>query len=249
MNPYNQKSIIEIIDRYNNKISENQIGNYKIIKTKHNNIGYLYEKQEYGDLTIPELRIGNEMCMQIGPREIQGSYEVIKFAKGKVGIVGLGLGYVVEEMAKNPKVTEIIVYEKSRNIIKLYKENFGDNPKIKIINKDAYKAKRERFDFFFVDIYGYELSLKVVEDYVKFKKIHDIKEYSFWGMEHFLLSCSYEEIIWVFIPEMWMEMSKNAYSNLDESGYLQHYKKLDDKLVSDVLAAFKVVFDEEDDMK
>ena len=34
-----------------------------------------------------------------------------KMAKGKVGVVGLGLGYAVEEMAKKPEVEEITVYE------------------------------------------------------------------------------------------------------------------------------------------
>ncbi len=45
-------------------------------------------------------------------------------AKGKVGVVGLGLGYVVEEMAKKPEVEEITVYEISKEIIELYYENF-----------------------------------------------------------------------------------------------------------------------------
>ena len=52
--------------------------------------------------------------MRLTPLEIQGAYFAIKMAKGKVGVVGLGLGYVVEEMAKKLEVEEITVYEISK---------------------------------------------------------------------------------------------------------------------------------------
>ena len=58
---------------------------------------------------------------------------------------------------------------------------------------------------------------KVVEDYKRFNDIHDIGEYSFFGVEDFLLSCSYNEIVWVYIPENWMAMSKSIASSLSSS--------------------------------
>ena len=48
--------------------------------------------------------------MRLTPLEIEGSYFAIERAKGKVGIVGLGLGYVAQEMAKKEEVDEVIVY-------------------------------------------------------------------------------------------------------------------------------------------
>ena len=83
------------------------------------------------------------------------------------------------------------------------------------------------------------------EDYKKFQEIHDIEEYSFWGMEHFLLSCSYEELLWVFIPENWVAMCKNLYEKLQSSGYIKNYKPLGEKKVSSILSKFKDVLNAE----
>ena len=247
MKPYNEKYIVDKINEYSRIIKVDEVGKYKIIKRDGLQgiiDGYLYEKNGELKESIPEL-IGEErVWMRISPKEIESSYEAIKFARGKVGVVGLGLGYVVQEMAKKSDVKEIIVYEISQDVIDLYNRNFKSNKKIKIVLGDAYKAKREQFDFFYVDIYEYKLSLQVVEDYKKFNEIHDIENYTFWGMEHFLLSCNYDEIVWVFIPEMWMDMSKDISSSLDISGYIKNYKRLDEELVSKVLAAFKEVLNE-----
>lgn len=249
MIPFYNELIIEKINKYNLKIKEKQIGDYSIKKVpyfKDKILGYLYEKNETLDIEVLELIKGNEVLMRIDPKEIQGSFEIIKRAKGKVGIVGLGLGYVAQEMASKEEVTEIIIYEISKEIVSLYKDNFVDNPKIKIVTDDAYNAEADTFDFFFVDTYGYELSDDVVEDYIKFNELHEIDEYSFFGVEHFLLSCTYEEIIWVYIPENWMIMSKNIFEALDTCGYLEYYKKLDGELVSGILALFKGIFNEDE---
>ena len=63
-------------------------------------------------------------------------------------------------------------------------------------------------------------------------------------MEHFLLSCSYTEIVWVYIPENWMESSRKAFELIQESNLLEYYEKLDEKLVSQVLEEFKSVLND-----
>ena len=60
------------------------------------------------------------------------------------------------------------------------------------------------------------------------------------------MSCSYQEIVWVYIPEEWMAMSKNIAAALDSSGRMEYYQKLDEDLVSDILAKFKVILNEEE---
>lgn len=247
MKPYDEKFIIDKIKEYNSQIKVNEIGKYKILKRdglKGIIDGYLYEKEGQLNTEVPEL-IGEDIIwMRISPKEIQGSYGFINVARGRIGIAGLGLGYTVQEVAKKDEVKEIIVYEISQDVIDLYNSNFKHNNKIKIIHGDAFKAKGEEFDFFFSDIYEYKVSLKVVEDYVKLNNIHNIKEYLFFGVEHFLLSCSYDEIVWVYIPENWMKITKMLSSTLEESGYIKYYKKLDEKLVSEVLEGFKLIFNE-----
>ncbi|WP_252232029.1 methyltransferase domain-containing protein [Clostridium sp. ZBS15] len=244
MKPYNKDFIVKEVQEYNSLINECTLDCYSIKKKSSKGIklqGYMYENTEEYDLPIIQLLKDDKSLMRITPKEIESSYQAIKFAKGKVGIVGLGLGYVVDKIAKKTKVNQVIVYEISEEVIEMYKKNFGENKKVKIIHGDAFKAKPEKFDFFYVDIYEYKLELKVVEDYNTFNKLHEIEEYSFWGMEHFLLSCNYEEVLWVYIPENWIEMSKNLYVSLDTSGYIKNYKQLEEDKVRDVLKEFKKI--------
>ncbi len=88
-----------------------------------------------------------KLWMRISPHEIQGAFESIKRAKGKVGVLGLGLGYFVQEIAKSDQVTEIVVYEMSEEIIDLYLENFRENSKIRIVKGDGFKAERKTLTF------------------------------------------------------------------------------------------------------
>lgn len=248
MKPYNKDFLFKEIDKYNNIICERSCGNYKIVKNSNHTgkvHGYMYDEKDKYDADIIELKENDKSLMKLDFREIQGDYEAIKFAKGKVGIVGLGLGYTAQEIANKKDVKEVVVYEISKEIIEMYNENFHKNDKIRIIQGDAFQAEKEKFDFFFVDIYNYKLTSKVVEDYKKFHEIHDIEEYSFWGMEHFLLSCSYEELLWVFIPENWVAMCKDLYEKLQSSGYIKNYKPLGEKKVSLILSKFKDVLNAE----
>ena len=248
MIPYNKEFIIDKIKEYEDKIDSGAIGGFEILKRDSLNgkvEGYLYTKYDNITGPIPELIGENKrVWMRLSPKEIEGSYEFIKFATGKVGVVGLGLGYVAQELAKKQDVEKVVVYEISKDVVELYKRNFGENEKIEIIVGDAFNASKDSFDFFYTDIYEYKLSMQVVEDYIKLNKLHDIKEYSFFGMEHFLLSCKYDEIVWVYVPETWMAMCKDLSEALDQSGYIKFYEQLDEELVSKVLAGFKEVLNQ-----
>ncbi|GAB6168096.1 hypothetical protein JCM1393_05560 [Clostridium carnis] len=247
MIPYNKEYVLSVIKEYNKKISKGKIGNFEIKKIDGLQgiiNGYMYKREDQLNIDILELHGPNNIWMRMTPMEIESAYMPIKVAKGKVGVVGLGLGYIVQEMAKKSDVKEILVYEIEKDVIDLYNKNFDENPKIKILNKDAFNAEKEEFDFFYVDIYEYKLSKKVVEDYIHFNKQHKIKEYSFWGMEHFLLSCKYEEIVWVYIPENWMSMTRKMFEKLQDANFLKYYYKLNEKLVSEVLADFKIALDD-----
>ncbi len=247
MRPYNCEFIQEEMKKYNSLIDELRLEGCSVCKDEvslKEVDSYMCKINQEEIVTRIKLFKDNEFIMEISPREIQGSYNSIKFAKGKVGVVGLGLGYAVQEMARNSKVNEIIVYEISKEIIEVYNRHFKENPKIRIINKDAYKAEREEFDFFFVDIYGYDLTSKVVEDYKKFNTLHKIEEYSFWGVEHFLLSCKYDDLLWIYIPEEWVEMSKKSYESMDMCGLIKSYNSLDENLATSILMEFKPILNE-----
>lgn len=248
MKPFHKDFILDKINNYKRDIKEQEIGQYRI---KYSNYtqeesSYLYKEDNMYNIETPALYCGEDKIMHLHPKEIQGSYEAIKMARGRVGIVGLGLGYIAREIASKENVSEVIVYEISNEVIEMYNNNFDYNDKIKIICGNAYEAKREQFDYFYVDLYNYTLGDRVVEDYVIFNELHDIEEYAFWGIEHFLLSCRYDEIVWVYIPENWMTMSKSISSSLDSAGLMDKYVPLEPEFVSDLLAKFKIVLNEED---
>ena len=245
MKPYDNDFILKEINKYYNKINVMKSGNYSIIKGEYDfTNGYMYENMEKHKYNSLSLLKDDEIIMTISPEEIQGAYGIIKYAKGNVGVVGLGLGYTVQELAKRENIEKVTVYEISEDVINMYNRNFEHSDKIEVILCNAYYAERKEFDYFFVDTYDYELSLKVVDDYKKFNKIHKIKEYSFWGMEHFMLNCEYDDILWVYIPQLWIDMSRKYYSILDMTKYIDYYKILDQKLVKNILMEFKKVLNE-----
>ena len=80
-----------------------------------------------------------------------------------------------------------------------------------------------------------------MEDYKKFNELHEIEEYYFWGMEHFMLSCAYDDLLWVYIPENWVESSKALYEAIDMAGKLNQYYQLDADKVRKILMEFKEI--------
>lgn len=244
MVPYHKDYYIEKIKEYNNEIKPGVNGSFSIGYTEkdYSFDGYLYENKEVIEEKVVELKEGDKLWMRISPHEVQGCFESIKRAKGRVGVVGLGLGYFTQEVLKKSEVTEVIVYEISNEIIELYKKNFGEHKKLNIVAGDAFNAYKQEFDFFFVDIYEYELRPQVVDDYVKFNNLHNIKEYSFWGLEHFLLSCPIDKIVWVYIPEEWMDMARDLYDRFNEAGYVKYFSPVDEELAIEILEKFKGVF-------
>ncbi|WP_244834621.1 hypothetical protein [Clostridium sp. BJN0001] len=244
MKPYSYDYALEQMKLFNSLIKEKSFGKCSIEKKTEYALedeGYMYKIHKKTKSNHIILKNGEEVLMDLCKKEIQGAFVSIKMAKGKVAVAGLGLGYVPYIMALKKEVSKVIVYEKNKDVIELYNRNFKYNPKIDIINIDAFEAKSEHFDFYYVDIYNYELSDKVVYDYEKLNKLHQIEEYSFWGIEHFLLSCNYNDIMFVYLPEGWAYMAKFMYGELESHGYLDYYYPLDADLVRDVLMKFKKI--------
>ncbi|MBK1813927.1 hypothetical protein JHL18_25295 [Clostridium sp. YIM B02505] len=246
MIPFEEEFYIDKLKIYYDKLKNSKFNNLLINENYLNRLeGYLFveDRLSYNNdkLQILELTSGEKKYMEISPKEIQGSFEAIKRVKGKVGVVGLGMGYFLQEILQKEEVTDIVVYEEDKDVISLYEANFSSNEKVKLINCDAFEAQRETFDFFYVDIYNYELSKDVVNHFVKFNELHNIENYLFWGMEHFLLSCKVEEIAWVYVPELWMGMARDLFERFNDSKYIEYFKQLDEELVKEVLEDFTKV--------
>lgn len=181
----------------------------------HNYKGNLYN--------YPRLKEKEEIWMEVNAVEVGGCYEASRRAHGRVGIVGLGLGYYLQEIIDKEKVESIVVYEKSKEVIELYIKNFGLNPKVEIVNMDAFEVEGENFDFFFVDIYKNNISLDIADHYIKLISKNNIKDYVFWGVEHFILSCDSEDVKSANLPKLWIDMADNLGDRFYQSKYKENF--------------------------
>ena len=120
-------------------------------------IGYFNQKFSYLALTE-----NNNIWMSLNPNEIETMKPYIKRGKGRVLVLGLGMGYVPFMLANKDDVRSVTIIEKDQNIIDLFNAliwpSFTHKEKIKIIKDDAinFTAKREniqQFDYIFADLW------------------------------------------------------------------------------------------------
>lgn len=110
--------------------------------------------------------------MSVTPNEIETMEKSIELAKGRVLVLGLGIGYYPFMVSLKENVKEIVIVEKDSTIIELFNKylfpQFDHKGKIKIVNDDAfnYLSKANEFDCVFSDLWhdpfdGIELFLKI----------------------------------------------------------------------------------------
>lgn len=90
-----------------------------------------------------------DLVMHDEPHELAKHLEFIIRARGKVLKTGLGLGCVVRGLLLNPRVTEIVVIERDRHVMKLVAPHLPADPRIRIIEAEAVawcKETTETFD-------------------------------------------------------------------------------------------------------
>lgn len=90
------------------------------------------------------LKKGKEVLMSNTPAELQDHKEFIQKAliSKRVLINGLGLGMVIEEILPSKTLEEIIVIEKSKEVIKLMSPFIKDS-RVIIVQADAYNYEPE----------------------------------------------------------------------------------------------------------
>ena len=96
------------------------------------------------------------LVMSNTPDEISDFLYFYGHAKGKILINGLGLGVTVKALLNKPKVTQIIVIEKSEDVIKLCGPTYQNDDRVTIIHGDAFDykpPKNERYDAVWHDIW------------------------------------------------------------------------------------------------
>lgn len=157
--------------------------NYRLIpamKIKN----YLFMDTLTNELRVPTLKDKTgKIWMSITPMEVQSAFLPSQLATGNVGIGGLGLGYIIQNLLEKPQVTEIHVWEKESAIINWYKQAFIQHPKLHFYAEDIFKMENKIFDFFYMDIYCTMGDMNIISDYNKIAEKNTIRKYYAWGQE------------------------------------------------------------------
>ena len=100
--------------------------------------------------------------MTITPNEVETMREPIAKCRGRVLTLGLGLGYFAFHASEKPEVERVVVVERSRDVIEIFKTyllpQFPNGKKIEIVEDDAFQymqkeMPRGKFDYVFADLW------------------------------------------------------------------------------------------------
>ncbi len=220
--------------------------------------GFIFDEMKTGDnfaeisslgffnnkYTFPEVLKNDEVFMLITPHEINTMRKPLSLAKGKILVIGLGLGYFSYMASLKKEVNEIIVIESEQEVIDLYKtciEPQIKNKKIKIVKADAFKylqieAIKQNFDFAFFDIY--HNASEAIPFYFKAKKLASkLKntEFTYW-IENDIV-CLLRRYLLTLIAESINGFTDEDYSSVStqEDEIINHlYQVTKDTVISSV---------------
>lgn len=113
------------------------------------------------EYSYPQVLQDAREWMTITPNEVATMRLPLAAYHDRVAVYGLGLGYFAFKAAEKETVESVVVIEKDRELIDLFKRNllsdFPQGDKIRIIHADAFdyaeQSKAEHFDFAFVDLW------------------------------------------------------------------------------------------------
>lgn len=107
---------------------------------------------------------GDKGWMSDSPQEVEQHVRQLKLARGRVLVGGLGIGLAVAILARNRRVREIVVVEKSPDVVRLvsphawkFVERIDRGPSLTVVNSCLFEylksAGHKPFDFAFLDIW------------------------------------------------------------------------------------------------
>lgn len=107
--------------------------------------------------TYKRLTNGGEVVMTNTPMEVRTHRAFIRAAHGRVLLNGLGLGMVLSAILAKPEVESVTVIEISPDVIRLTGPTFASDPRVRIIEADAFEWKPEpgeKFDCVWHDVWN-----------------------------------------------------------------------------------------------
>ncbi len=134
-----------------------------------------------------------ETWMSLTPLEVESQELGYRCARGRMAIMGLGMGWIAANAALNPEVSEITVVERDPDVIRLFLESGARDSipeparsKLSIVEADAlkwYPDTGEPIDFLYADIWlgiaepGTLPQVRQMQQNVQAEQIY------FWGQE------------------------------------------------------------------
>ena len=121
--------------------------------------------------TYKRLRRGKILVMSNTPDECDDFSHFVSKAQGSILLNGLGLGVVLQALINKEEVKEITVIENSEDVIKLSGPTYTKDPKVTIIQADAFEyqpPKEKRYNAVWHDIWDSICSDNIEE----MKKLH-----------------------------------------------------------------------------
>lgn len=108
--------------------------------------------------TYKRLTRGQPVVMSNTRMERNTNRPILRMATGRVLINGLGLGMVPVAILAKPELTELWIVEKSPDVIALTGPTITKDPRVKLVNADAFEwsaPKGMKFDAVWHDIWDY----------------------------------------------------------------------------------------------
>ncbi|MCR5185221.1 MAG: hypothetical protein K6C32_03995 [Bacilli bacterium] len=173
-------------------------------------VAYFKSEQKYLSLSYKD-----EIWMCITPNEIESMQPYVNLAKGKVLVLGLGLGYYPYMISFKEEVNDIYIVELDKKIIDIFNKHllpfFKYKEKIHIIQGDALeymKDLKDKFDTVFIDLWHNPFDGLPL--YIELKKMENKGEthYLYW-LEESLIALYRRLVLTVY------EESLEGYSDLD----------------------------------
>ena len=162
--------------------------------------------------------------MSLIPHEINTMKQPIINAHGNVLVFGLGLGYFAYMISLKEEVNHIVIIEKDKNVISLFKQYllplFKHKEKIEIIENDAYEYLdnlNKNYDYAFIDIYhnvgdGFPLYVKFKPYEKKFNKT----KFNYWietsliaMLRRYVLTLYEEKVIYKYVDKDYLKANNN----------------------------------------
>jgi hypothetical protein len=152
---------------------------------EHVPLGYFAETFRY-----PALTRDDRVWMTITPMEIETMRPHIARARGKIAVLGLGLGYYAYMAHLKSEVGSITIVESDLQVISLFERHilpqFPGGNKLRIFRGDAFDfvrddLPREKYDYVFCDLW--HDAADGMDMYLRMKKLEALSpgtEFSYW---------------------------------------------------------------------